>query len=224
MAQREKADMASGGQQSKGAAAREQASATGQKAMQAGSGVAQGAMAQGRETAAEGKQQARNLLGEASSQLREQAGTQQMHAAQRLRALGDELQSMSGEGEQYGMAGDLARQGADRAHRAADWLEHREPGAVVEEVRNYARRHPGMFLAGAALAGMLAGRMTRNLAGGSDGASDQQNPPSGRPAVSPMPPRETSGDGRDRATLPDGRTGARGAAMSSGYPRDEVER
>jgi hypothetical protein len=34
----------------------------------------------------------------------------------------------------------------------------------VDELRQLARRHPGAFLTGATLAGVLAGRLTRNMA------------------------------------------------------------
>jgi hypothetical protein len=209
MTQRESPSSVFGSQQSKVQAAKDQTTATGQQAMRAGGSVAQGAVAQGRETAAEGVRQAHNLLGEASSQVKEQADAQQKRAAQRLRALGDELASMSGQGDQHGMATDLARQASDRAHRAADWLDQREPGAVVEEVRDYARRHPGMFLAGAALAGVLAGRLTRNLAGAGDG--DGGGPMhGGKPGPAqqpPMPPGASTESGPRTTPISSGHHG-----------------
>jgi hypothetical protein len=57
----------------------------------------------------------------------------------------------------------VARQAADRADRVADWLGEREPGDLVEEVRSLARRRPGAFLLGAALAGVVVGRLTRGV-------------------------------------------------------------
>ncbi|GAB3951736.1 hypothetical protein GCM10027614_54210 [Micromonospora vulcania] len=43
---------------------------------------------------------------------------------------------------------------------------------MLDDVRTYARRHPGTFLAGAAVAGLLVGRLTRGLtASGSDGSA-----------------------------------------------------
>ncbi|MEK8109106.1 phage holin family protein [Micromonospora sp. M12] len=50
-----------------------------------------------------------------------------------------------------------------RRQQAAGWLDEREPGEVLDEVRTYARRNPGTFLAGAAVAGLLVGRLTRGL-------------------------------------------------------------
>ncbi|HEX2772971.1 MAG TPA: hypothetical protein VHN18_11155 [Micromonosporaceae bacterium] len=166
-------------------AAREQTSNVRQGTAHAGGAVAQSAVGQGKEVAAETGRQAHNLIGQASSELREQADVQQKRVAGGLRALGDEFQTMAGCDGQQGMASDLARQASNRAHQAADWLEQREPGVVVEEVRDYARHHPGMFLAGAAVAGMLAARLTRNL-GTSSGDGH-------RPGSAPSPAGPKSG-------------------------------
>ncbi len=65
-------------------------------------------------------------------------------------------------GQQSGMASDLARQTSDKAQDLAGWLESREPGDLIEELRSLARRKPGTFLLGAAVAGVLAGRVTRS--------------------------------------------------------------
>ncbi|GIJ27403.1 hypothetical protein Vqi01_25650 [Micromonospora qiuiae] len=167
---------AMGGTQSKVQAARSQAPAAAHSVQHAGSEVAHGAVEQGKATAAEANRQVRNLLGQASNELAQQANTQQKRAAAGLRSLGDELASMSSGDDRHGLAGDLARQAAEQAHRAADWLDEREPGAVVAEVRDFARRRPGLFLAGAAVAGMLAGRLTRSLA--ADGQVGTDQPPS----------------------------------------------
>ena len=69
---------------------------------------------------------------------------------------------MAEKSEQSGPATDLAHQAADKLGDMAQWLESREPGHLVEEVRDLARRKPGTFLIGAAVAGVLAGRLTRS--------------------------------------------------------------
>jgi len=43
----------------------------------------------------------------------------------------------------------------------ADWVDEHGPEALVEETRDYARRHPGMFLGMATLTGLVVGRLTR---------------------------------------------------------------
>ena len=64
-------------------------------------------------------------------------------------------------GGQSGPATELAQQAAERVRHAASWLDEREPGDLVGEVRRLGRQHPGTFLLGAALAGVLVGRLTR---------------------------------------------------------------
>lgn len=196
-----------GDQESTAQAAREQTSHVGQSVMQAGGQVAQTAVEQGKQVAKETGRQAQNLLGSASSQLKEQTGAQQKRAAGGLRALGDELQSMCGRGEQQGLAGNLVRHASDTAHQAANWLEQREPGTVVNELRDYARRNPGMFLAGTALVGMLAGRLTRNLGSADGGRAPTPQPdtaPVAQPAQAPPPSPAPGPTGHEPRRWPSG--------------------
>ena len=74
---------------------------------------------------------------------------------------------------QGGAAADLARDAASRARDAGQWLDGRRPAQVVDEVQSFARRRPGVFLALAAAAGLVAGRLTRGecKAASSDGLS-----------------------------------------------------
>ena len=176
MAQRQSSTAAAGGQQSTLSETRSQTSQIGQHAAQAGGALKDRAIGQGKETVAETRRQARNLLSQASHQLSEQANAQQLRAALGLRNLGDQLRSMSSQSGQQGMAAELAQHASERAHQAAAWLEEREPGAVVAEVRDYARRHPGIF---------LAGRLTRNLTSGEERHPEQL--PEFRPAPEDRP-------------------------------------
>ena len=57
----------------------------------------------------------------------------------------------------------------------ASWLENRDPGSLLEEVKSFARQRPGTFLLAAAGAGLLAGRLGRSLQAG---APDTQQSPS----------------------------------------------
>jgi hypothetical protein len=108
-------------------------------------------------------QQTRRLAGETRDQLVEQASRQKERAVQSLRSVGDELRGMAEHG-QSGLGAQLAQQGAGFTDRAADYLQKHEPGDVLDEVRGFARRKPGMFLLAAAAAGLVAGRLTRALA------------------------------------------------------------
>ena len=176
--------------------ARDEASGVGQHAREAGSQVAQTAADQARQVVAETGRQARDLLGEAQGQAYDQASTQQQKAAQQLRTVADELGEMVANGGQSGLATEVARQAADRMHSAASWLEQREPGDLLESVRNFAQRRPGAFLAGAAVAGLAVGRLTRGLAGGSGSQpGPQRSTVSGVPAAATMEPAVPAGTG-----------------------------
>ena len=145
------------------AVARDQAAAVGQSASEAGSRVTQTAADQAREVAAETARQARDLLGEAGGHARGQASAQQQKAAGQLHSMADELRNMADKGGQSGVATEVAQQAAERLHGAASWLERREPADVLQAVRDFARRRPGVFLAGALAAGLAAGRLTRGV-------------------------------------------------------------
>ncbi|GAB3976958.1 hypothetical protein GCM10027615_47830 [Plantactinospora veratri] len=149
-------------------------------------------------------------MGQASAQLKEQASAQQHRAASGLRALGDELQAMSERSEQQGVGKDLVRHAADRVQRAAQWLDQREPGMVLNDVRDYARRNPGLFLAGAAVAGVLAGRLTRTRDALQGGGGTEPHP-DGRRAEAGHPDAATLGQ-------PSGMTGPPQAGPPHGNP------
>lgn len=112
----------------------------------------------------EARRQVRDLSGQTREQLASQAQQQKDRAVGGLRALSEELHSMSGNSPESGVAGDLAQEAARRTDDFAGWLESREPGELIDEVRTFARQRPGLFLAIAAGAGVLAGRLTRGMA------------------------------------------------------------
>lgn len=117
---------------------------------------------------------ARDLVGELTTGLREQAGEQQQKVSEGLRSLGDELRSMADHGQDGGTASSLVNQAAQRAGSAAEWLDNRDPGSLLDEVKDFARRRPGTFLAVAAGAGLLVGRMTRGLVGAQQDSHGEQ--------------------------------------------------
>jgi hypothetical protein len=163
----------SNGGSGKAGAAKEQAAAVGQGAAQAGQQVASTAKDEAHHVAAETSSQAKDLLHQARSEVTDQAGAQQQRLASGLRALGDELESMTRHSEQQGPASSLAKEAASRSRDVASWLEAREPGHVLRDVQDFARRRPGMFLLLAAGAGVVAGRLGRGI---KDAGSDDTTP------------------------------------------------
>ena len=136
--------------------------------------VAETAKTEAANVASEVKTNARSLLLQAKSDLTDQAGTQQHKAAEGIRAISSELTTMADASEQPGVAADLIRQAAERSQSMATWLENRDPGSLVEEVKSFARQRPGTFLLVAAGAGLLAGRLGRSLQAGAP--ETQQSP------------------------------------------------
>jgi hypothetical protein len=174
--------------------------------VQAGKHAAEVAREQASGVAAEAGRQGRDLLRQAQDQLGEQAAQGQQRLAAGLLSLSDELSSMADGSTQGGVAADLARDAASRARDAGQWLGERRPAQVVDEVQSFARRRPGVFLALAAGAGLVAGRLTRGMKAGS---SDGPAPAGGLPATSGVPARDTDTAYGDRAVLARGQAGSR---------------
>ena len=111
--------------------------------------------------ASEAKYQTRNLVDQTRTELRGQAINQQSQLAAKLQGWSSELGSMASRSDQSGQMTDLASEAARRGGEIAHWLDTHEPADVLEEVRRFARRRPVAFLALAAAAGLVAGRLTR---------------------------------------------------------------
>ena len=162
--------------------AKDQAADLKQGTVEAGQHVASVAKDQASNVTAEAGRQAKDLLGQARSELSQQASAQQQRVADGLRSLSQQLHSMSEHSDEPGIAADLAKQGAHVTEQAASWFDGGDPGAMLNEVRSFARRRPGTFLLMAAGAGLLAGRLTRGLKdeassdsdGGSQGSAGGQ--------------------------------------------------
>ena len=134
-------------------------------AVQAGSQVASTATDQAKEVVQETQRQAKDLLDQGKSQVREQASSQQQKAGQSLTSLAQELRGLA-DGTSSGAPGparDLLQQASGIVDDFAHKLQTRDPGELLDEVRSFARRKPGLFLLGAAAAGVVAGRLTRGV-------------------------------------------------------------
>ncbi|MPZ81878.1 MAG: hypothetical protein GEV28_16390 [Actinophytocola sp.] len=174
--------------------ARNEAFDVARTAAQSGGQVGDTAGEQAKRVAAETARQARDLMQEGRDQLVDQAREGQRKAASSMHTLADQLRDMSQKADGEGLAPEMVRQASDRTRSVAAWLDEREPGALLDEVRRFARRKPGMFLAGAAVAGVLIGRLTR---GAVAAARDDSSPGERREPVArsmPTPPPVTTPD------------------------------
>src|SRR3954467_13293933 len=145
--------------------AKDEAKNVQQTAVQAGGQVASTATDQAKQVAQETQRQAKDLLDQGRTQVREQAISQQQKAGQSLSSLAQELRGLA-DGTSSGAPGparDLLQQGAGMVESFASKLQNREPAELLDEVRSFARRKPGLFLLGAAAAGVLAGRLTSGV-------------------------------------------------------------
>jgi hypothetical protein len=141
--------------------AKQEAAGVAGRAKEAAGGVVSTSTEQAKEVVGEAQRQARDLAGEARQQLRSQTTQQRQKAVSSLHGLGDELNQMAEGSQQSGVGTELARQASRRVHDVASYLETHEPGDLLDEVRAFARRRPGAFLATAAAAGVVVGRLTR---------------------------------------------------------------
>jgi hypothetical protein len=208
------------------AAAKDQATQVAATAKQAGAQVADTVQEQAGKVTAEAGRQASDLLSQAQSELNEQAAATRQRACEGLHALADELSAMVRASDQDGPATDLARQAADRAHQAAGWLADRDPGSLLNEVRSFARRRPGAYLAIALGAGVLAGRLTRGLTASSDedgadaGPTDRPtaatSSPGDFPATAQLSGGQSVGDGIGGTGPADAAVAGRGSAGPAG--------
>ena len=136
-----------------------------QAAQQKGRHVAETVTKQAKEVAANAQRQARNLLKKRREQVMKQARSGQQKGAQRLESVASELRSMAENSDQSGPTTNLALQAADKVQEIASWLQAGEPGDMLVEARDWARRHPGTLIVGATIVGGIAGRLTRSGVG-----------------------------------------------------------
>lgn len=162
-----------------------EAAAVGQETADSVKHVAGVAKDEAAHVVSEASTQVKDLLTQSRTELVDQAGAQQHKVAQGLRSLGEELESMAAGSQEPGVATDLVRQAAERSSRLAEWLDVRDPGSLLTEVKSFARKRPGTFLALAAGAGILAGRLTRSLSAGAPPAATA--PRTAAPASAPVP-------------------------------------
>ena len=131
---------------------------------------------QASQVADEVKTQGREVLERTKEQVRQQGEAQTQQVAGSLRTLGEQAQALAdGRTEDAGPVVDYVRQASDRLQGMATRLEERGAQGLVQDLEEFGRRRPGAFLAGAALAGFVVGRVVRSASPG--GPSTASNVP-----------------------------------------------
>jgi len=205
-------------------AAASAAGSVGETAKEEAASVASSAVEQARDIATEAKEQARTVAASAADgardmvqqtvgDLRTQADEQARRMAGNVRSTSQQLKALSeGNPDEAGPIGDYVRDGAERLARLAERLESRGWDGVLSDVGRFARRRPGMFLAGAMAGGFFVGRFLRNQGDGTDSG----------PGTTEVDVRRFAGSGADAGLI--GGTGAAksGSAPSSTVPPNEL--
>ena len=151
--------------------------------------VASTATEQVSNVARETSEQARDLVQQAQSHLHDQAESQTERLADGIRGAGRQVRALTtGRPQEAGVAADWLQQLSQSVDQLADRLEERGFDGTVEDVRGFARRRPGLFLAGAAATGFVLTRLGRGAQ-----AAAQQEPVNGdgRTVDAPVAPSGT---------------------------------
>ncbi|MDF9716888.1 hypothetical protein INN71_17440 [Nocardioides sp. ChNu-153] len=154
------------------------------------------AVDEGRHVTGVAKDEAQNVASEVSAQTRQLVGETRQQVAQQLDdqsrqqrdklvgtlgTLSDDLSQMADRSESSGLAVQAAREVADRTRSLQSYLDGRDPSELLDDARDFARRRPGVFLLGALVAGVVAGRVVR-------GAKDAPQAGAGSTAPTPTTP------------------------------------
>jgi hypothetical protein len=119
--------------------------------------------------------QAQNLFGQLKSDLGDQVRPQQDRIASAVRSVSDEVSALSrGEKPETDFVTGLLGSVSGRVETLASSLENKDAKDLLEDVRRFAARRPGTFLAVAAGIGLLAGRATRGAKDSDQVATDRE--------------------------------------------------
>jgi hypothetical protein len=138
-----------------------QAQAAKDEAMDRAQDVKDSAMAHAGAVAQETKTKASNVAGDVRRELETQGDAQAKRLASALHGAGRQLSSMAVDAEP-GTLTDMTRQLAGGTERWASRLEESGVQGVGDDLRSFARRQPGLFLAAAGVTGFVVTRALRN--------------------------------------------------------------
>lgn len=221
-------------------AAQEEAEKVKDKAFDAAGQVAGSAQQEATHVKDEALKQARSLTDSAMDEVNAQASTQQKRLAEQSRTVTDDLARLArGERAESDMVNQFISMAADRAQKFTTQLENKEPVELLNDVRRFAARRPGTFLAIAAGIGLVAGRFTRGLADDDEAPQSGANVASPSPSISPTPavtppvdpaltgrgPDDAFGSYPDSAVgdHPDLRPGGFSDPLAGGFPDDRTD-
>ncbi|GGP70998.1 hypothetical protein [Saccharothrix coeruleofusca] len=202
-------------------AAKEEGAAVAQHARQAAGDVGSTAGEQVRQVAQEAGAQARHAVHDVRERVASEAEQQAQRVSQQLNRIADELTSMA-EGSSQSMTSGAIRQVADTSRQAARFIDERGARGLLDSAQDFARRKPGAFLLGAAVAGFLVGRIAKGATGQGGQHEVQQVGRTPQPAGYSVPPvsavETTTPMGTAPVGAPTPRTGEEPVPVPGAYP------
>ena len=144
-----------------------------QHARQAAGEVRSTAREQVGQVADEATSQAKHVVHDMRERVAAEAEEQARRVSRQIGRIADELGTMAdGSGPDSLTAGAL-RQVSDAGRQAARYLDERGAHGLLDSAQDFARRKPGTFLIGAAVAGFLVARAAKSMSGGREQAQPQ---------------------------------------------------
>ena len=105
--------------------------------------------------------QTKGVFANIGSDLSKEAQSQKLRMAKGLDGFSTELDDVALKGT--GRVPSFAGEAADRTRSLSRWLENTDTADMVRSVEDFGRRRPALFILGTAVAGMVAGRLTRGM-------------------------------------------------------------
>jgi len=161
-------------------AVKEQGGEVAAKAAEAGKNVAHEAKAQASQVVGQAKEQIHTVVGQAKTEVRGQLDAKAGQAAGGLRSLSEQLTALQqGRPEQAGQIGSYLSEAQRTVSSFAERIDRDGVQGVMNDVTQFARRRPGLFLLGAATVGFAMGRTLRaGMAASQEEGSDGSSMPS----------------------------------------------
>ena len=131
---------------------------------QAGQQVTEQAKQQSQQLAQQARQQASELANRGTEQAKNQLASQKHSASQRLTPVQSALRETGHQlrNQGQGPVADYVERAADQVERFSIYLRETEVDEIMDEVRGFARRRPGLFVGSAAAIGFFATRFLKS--------------------------------------------------------------
>ena len=138
-----------------------------------GEQVTEQAKQRSQQVAQQTQQKAGQLADQTRQQVKSRLATQKDQAAERLSPIKTALQETGQQlrNQNQGSVAEYADKAADQVERFSGYLRESDVDEIIDEVRNFARSRPALFLGGAAALGFFGTRFLKSSSedGGSTG-------------------------------------------------------